>query len=485
MATEATALKEKGNQALQADKFDEAIQFYSEAITLDPTNHILYSNRSLAYNSKKEWQLSLEDAQQSIKLNPTWLKGYLRIAEALSGLGRLKEASLAYEECLKQSPESPPIIKAAHKANVTYINQFFTPLTRNKDVAVKYINRNKGRGVFAKRKFLKSEIVYFENPLVSMRNVEPEKDHIKACSYTMKSIIPMEEYKFPWTQVMEERKGLPTEFFPCPNCQSSGAPYSEQYIGETAREKAWNEYHELLCVGASGKEHPVAKLIDLAREAKRTNPLFILRMFAFIVQRIKDIQKSNPDKPKDQVIIEAKEPLSMFIANEEKGPLENETIATFNSIVPGYEDVITLTLYRTLNGAILRNAQALNPLSELLVAVNGMGPQSRSGAIKCYNKDFESQDDLLQDEWFQSLCFHGTGLFLIGNSTNHSCDPNVVSTSSTNNFTITMVALKDIAVGEELCISYIDHTKDYDTRQSILKEMYLFDCKCEKCVYRW
>jgi tetratricopeptide (TPR) repeat protein len=41
----AEEFKAKGNAALQAKKFDEAIEMYTEAIKLDPSNQVFYSNR--------------------------------------------------------------------------------------------------------------------------------------------------------------------------------------------------------------------------------------------------------------------------------------------------------------------------------------------------------------------------------------------------------------------------------------------------------
>lgn len=55
------------------------------------------------------------------------------------------------------------------------IEQFFGPLTKSLEVEVKYINRHKGRGVFAKRDFFEKEIVYLERPLSCHRNVDLSK----------------------------------------------------------------------------------------------------------------------------------------------------------------------------------------------------------------------------------------------------------------------------------------------------------------------
>lgn len=42
------ALKDEGNKAFAAKKYDEAIDLFTKAIAIDPKNHVLYSNRSAA-----------------------------------------------------------------------------------------------------------------------------------------------------------------------------------------------------------------------------------------------------------------------------------------------------------------------------------------------------------------------------------------------------------------------------------------------------
>lgn len=67
-------LKDKGNAALQAGKFDDAIKYYTEAITLDSNNHVLYSNRSAAYAKAGKYVYALEDAEKTVQLKPDWGK---------------------------------------------------------------------------------------------------------------------------------------------------------------------------------------------------------------------------------------------------------------------------------------------------------------------------------------------------------------------------------------------------------------------------
>ncbi|KAK7202317.1 SET domain containing protein [Novymonas esmeraldas] len=77
----------------------------------------------------------------------------------------------------------------------------------------------------------------------------------------------------------------------------------------------------------------------------------------------------------------------------------------------------------------------------------------------------------------------GQGIYGVGCLFNHSCDPNViVQYSSANDETLSVVALRDVAVGEELTISYIDTSLPVAVRQQQLQEHYLFECGCSRCV---
>lgn len=76
---QAAEFKEKGNKALQAGNTKDAIKNYSEAIKLDPSNHVFYSNRSAAYAKNKNYEEALLDAKKTVELNPNWPKVNLNL----------------------------------------------------------------------------------------------------------------------------------------------------------------------------------------------------------------------------------------------------------------------------------------------------------------------------------------------------------------------------------------------------------------------
>ena len=72
-----TAFLEKvrqSNAACQSGDFEKAVSLYTEAIQLDPANHILYSNRSAAHIKMGQFTKALQDAIKAKELNPEWPK---------------------------------------------------------------------------------------------------------------------------------------------------------------------------------------------------------------------------------------------------------------------------------------------------------------------------------------------------------------------------------------------------------------------------
>ncbi|RXW15996.1 hypothetical protein EST38_g9864 [Candolleomyces aberdarensis] len=108
--SDANALKDQGNKAFAAKDWDKAIDLFSQAIAIDAQNHVLWSNRSAAKAGKKDWAGALADAEECVKVNPTWAKGYARKGAALHGSRQYDEAITTYEAGLKLE-DSPALRK--------------------------------------------------------------------------------------------------------------------------------------------------------------------------------------------------------------------------------------------------------------------------------------------------------------------------------------------------------------------------------------
>jgi stress-induced-phosphoprotein 1 len=88
--------------SIQANKLlTDGSEKFTQAIEIDSSNHVLYSNRSGAYASLKDWQKALDDATKTTEIKPDWAKGWGRKGTALHGEGDLVGASEAFEEALK------------------------------------------------------------------------------------------------------------------------------------------------------------------------------------------------------------------------------------------------------------------------------------------------------------------------------------------------------------------------------------------------
>ena len=102
----AALAKAAGTAAFQSGKFEEAVLQFSAAIAADPTNHVLFSNRSAAYAKQALYTQALLDANKCIDLAPTWAKGHSRRGAAYVGLRNWRQTIVAYEDGLKLEPEN-------------------------------------------------------------------------------------------------------------------------------------------------------------------------------------------------------------------------------------------------------------------------------------------------------------------------------------------------------------------------------------------
>lgn len=105
----AASLKDQGNVQFKAANYLKAAALYTQAIKLDPDNAALYSNRSAAFLNLVKLTKALADAEMTIKLKPTWEKGFFRKGCALEAMQRYEEALTTYREALVQNPQSSEV----------------------------------------------------------------------------------------------------------------------------------------------------------------------------------------------------------------------------------------------------------------------------------------------------------------------------------------------------------------------------------------
>lgn len=104
-------LKAQGNASFAAKDYESAIKHYGDAIAAAEQAgekdqlHVLYSNRSASFAGLKNWDQALQDAEATIRANPSFAKGYGRKGSALHGARKYAEAIEAYKAGLAANPD--------------------------------------------------------------------------------------------------------------------------------------------------------------------------------------------------------------------------------------------------------------------------------------------------------------------------------------------------------------------------------------------
>lgn len=103
---EAETLKNEGNKLMKEEKYQEALNTYGRAISLDATNPVFYCNRAAAYSRLGDYQRAADDCRMSLRYDPNYSKAYGRLGLAYSKMNKHEQALEAYQSALRIEPDN-------------------------------------------------------------------------------------------------------------------------------------------------------------------------------------------------------------------------------------------------------------------------------------------------------------------------------------------------------------------------------------------
>ncbi len=98
--------KGEGNREFKAGNYQQAAVFYTEAITIDATQHALYSNRAACFLKLGRYAQAADDAAECIRLSPSFAKGHFRHALAMQAENKPAEACASFTRALELEPSN-------------------------------------------------------------------------------------------------------------------------------------------------------------------------------------------------------------------------------------------------------------------------------------------------------------------------------------------------------------------------------------------
>eukprot|EP00033_Pygsuia_biforma_P001414 GCRY01001598.1.p1 GENE.GCRY01001598.1~~GCRY01001598.1.p1 ORF type:complete len:430 (+),score=22.51 GCRY01001598.1:72-1361(+) len=418
---------------------------------------------------------------------------------------------------------------------------FFQNLCSNENVRVVQHPR-KGKAVVAAMNITKGTNFVYERPLVMHQTVDNRSDVLSChycgrfigslelqCEFLCRRRSPAQLHQEFMTAggVQPPAWSLPVLNGPSPvttpdtqpnmNLLSDIVPClqgcGEVYCSNQCREQAWNEGHELLCVGSIQEEsHP---LLLFKLHALETNEIFLLlgKIVAAIICAVRrGVDEKTAIAPYvgfiggcwwDDVCYDETCGMSEESFRTEMKHVLQESIHHLScAMAPHCPSSLASTI---LNLEFAGRVLAL--FERNLVSVVMPSPlrfysqlwqekHAASGAphplipviteIKNVIIREEGEEALseIDNELVLLTPLDATGLFPLCCSMNHSCVPNAVLSypeTGTEPILATVQATRDIVAGEEISISYIDETEDYQSRCEALRD-YCFSCDCWKCL---
>lgn len=361
------------------------------------------------------------------------------------------------------------------------------------NVEVQLVNNQKGKGLFAKQNFKVGDVIFEEDPLVCCQFAWNQQYGYEACDHCMRPLLTAEENAkqltgnfalvLPYPECCETNKANIVE------CMDCGV----RYCSEQCRMTALQQYHIKICYRSRDRDgrHPLEKLVETWKEVhfppETCNIMLIVRIMAMVLQAKNSSEMLQHFMQFGHRTVNENSDLAHKLLSAQFSGHQQELRRYISEALPssGIEYWFTEEGFQSLLALIGTNGQGVGSSAISVWVRNSSNlplPDADKAELdkfidKLYKDLDESSGTFLDNE--------GSALYSLQSACNHSCDPNAHPNFLHNNFRLSMVALKDIAVGEEIQISYLDECtleRSRHTRQKFLAENYLFKCDCSKCL---
>nr|AEE61677.1 unknown [Dendroctonus ponderosae] len=351
----------------------------------------------------------------------------------------------------------------------------------------------KGKCLHAVTHIAKDAVIFEEIPLVSCQFSWNETCMYKACNHCLRPLETAEEnvrrltgnssWVLPYPQCCTTKK---EDIIRCPDC-------STEYCSENCKTLAFDEYHKTICSRTldDRSAHPIIQLQEAWKQIHyppETSSIFLMvRLLAKIIQA-----------PNTEEAIETTLSFCHRSVNEDAelahkflGKKFSHQVNLLRELIanalpnPKVQQFLTQEGFQSLVALIGTNGQGVgsSPFSSWIRNVEKLNLSAEQ------KEQIDSLVDRIYDEMYSHtgdfLNSEGVGLYARQSCANHSCDPNAEISFVHNNYRLSLIALKDIQPGEEICISYLgdcDNERSRHSRRKTLMENYLFACECSKCL---
>jgi tetratricopeptide (TPR) repeat protein len=151
---------ERGHRYVDRKNYDRAIQNYSFALKINPSNPDTYYYRGFARVQNEEYDAAIEDFSMAIKLDPNYFGSYINRGTIFKDKGKLDEALKDYNRALKLRPDDIQAILV--RADIWFDKKLFDKaisdyneiIKKNPEISIAY--RGRGDAYYHKHNYKKS-----------------------------------------------------------------------------------------------------------------------------------------------------------------------------------------------------------------------------------------------------------------------------------------------------------------------------------------